>query len=163
MIWIESSRRWAVLPGSRRAFTLVELLVVIAIIAVLIALLLPAVQAARRIQCANHLKQLALAEYNYHSAHDKFTMSEAGVGEYNNGNDSYHKSWLWLILPYLEQNAVYEKTDLRFSGAAWVMRDNPNNPNLTLSTRQTPRSFTAPFGGLRQLHDGRPSGCSSEC
>lgn len=103
--------------NSRRAgFTLIELLVVIAVIAVLIALLMPAVQkvraAAARAQCANNLKQIALAVHNYHDSHKKlptgrygdYTAWTAWGGPFE---DSMSWSWLADILPFLEQNNVY--------------------------------------------------------
>jgi prepilin-type N-terminal cleavage/methylation domain-containing protein/prepilin-type processing-associated H-X9-DG protein len=89
----------------RRAFTLIELLVVISIIAVLIALLLPAVQAAREAgraaQCKNNLKQIGLAIQNYHSARNVLPMSTT----FGNGHGLNH-SVLTLLLPYVEQTAV---------------------------------------------------------
>jgi prepilin-type N-terminal cleavage/methylation domain-containing protein/prepilin-type processing-associated H-X9-DG protein len=89
---------------SRKGFTLVELLVVIAIIGILIALLLPAVQsareAARRLQCANNLKQLGLALHNYHSAHS--VLPPGGLA-------SNQLSYIVMLLPFLEQQALYDR------------------------------------------------------
>jgi prepilin-type N-terminal cleavage/methylation domain-containing protein/prepilin-type processing-associated H-X9-DG protein len=90
----------------KRGFTLIELLVVIAIIAVLIALLLPAVQAARRAQCVNNLKQLGLAAHNYADANNCFP----GQCMYPTGRFiSAGWSWSWCpaILPYLEQASSF--------------------------------------------------------
>ena len=90
---------------TRRGFTLVELLVVIAIIGILIALLLPAVQAAReaarRLQCQNNLKQFGLALHNYHSSFRAFTFGRGG--------NEYHQRLSGFIglLPFLEQEALY--------------------------------------------------------
>jgi prepilin-type N-terminal cleavage/methylation domain-containing protein len=88
----------------RRGFTLIELLVVIAIIAILIGMLLPAVQktreAAARATCQNHLKQIGLAILNYETAHRRLPPSRL-PGE--------TQSWAWLILPQLEQEAMYER------------------------------------------------------
>jgi prepilin-type N-terminal cleavage/methylation domain-containing protein/prepilin-type processing-associated H-X9-DG protein len=101
--------------GTHRAFTLVELLVVIAIVAVLIGLLLPAVQkvreAAGRLKCASNLKQLALAAHNHHDARGSFpTGLHMGVlrepGRYAEGT-----TWVVELLPFIEQDGLYKKWD----------------------------------------------------
>src|SRR3989304_5587049 len=95
----------------RLAFTLVELLVVIAIIGVLVALLLPAVQAAReaarRMQCGNNLKQIGLAMHNYADANKKFAPGNITDGDCC-GTLS-HITWPISILPYVEQSALSER------------------------------------------------------
>lgn len=91
-------------------FTLVELLVVIAIIGVLIALLLPAVQAAReagrRMQCSNNLKQIGLAIHNYESANGAFPAGNSAIKGSSLG--PYTSTWTIDILPYMEKQALYD-------------------------------------------------------
>ncbi len=99
----------------RSAFTLVELLVVIAIIGVLVGLLLPAVQSAResarRLQCSNNLKQLGLAVANYESALRKYPLTTTGATPSSAGCGNGFYSWLALILPFIEQQSLYNSID----------------------------------------------------
>lgn len=113
-------------PTPACGFTLVELLVVIAIVGILIALLLPAVQqareAARRMQCASHLKQIALATLSYEETHGHLppsglvepTTMLSGSREYPVFNQRSGKmlSWAVLLLPYLEETSLYSQFDL---------------------------------------------------
>jgi prepilin-type N-terminal cleavage/methylation domain-containing protein/prepilin-type processing-associated H-X9-DG protein len=106
-------------PPARRGFTLIELLVVIAIISVLIALLLPAVQAAReaarRIQCVNNLKQIGLALHGYHDANNTFPAGGWIAVFGQPATNSMNMGWSASVLPYLEQSAVYVGLNFSFA------------------------------------------------
>ena len=128
----------------RSGFTLVELLVVIAIIGILVALLLPAVQAAResarRTQCINNLKQIGIAMHNYH---DTFKSFPFGKGASYTGAAGYARwSAHALLLPFMEQGPLHASIDFRFAPATPGMGGvinfmpaytNPGNINLVAS------------------------------
>src|SRR5271154_7093899 len=101
----------------RSGFTLIELLVVIAIIAVLIALLVPAVQKVResaaRLQCTNNLKQIGLALHSYHSAYKKFPAGyiDGNTNPNSTPDNDVGPGWGWasFLLPYLDQGSLYSQ------------------------------------------------------
>jgi prepilin-type N-terminal cleavage/methylation domain-containing protein/prepilin-type processing-associated H-X9-DG protein len=99
------------MSNRRKGFTLVELLVVIAIIGILVALLLPAIQAAReaarRSECVNNMKQIVLAMQNYHDTHRAFPCG------YSHRGSSSQPRWGWAvwIMPYMELNSLYDQLD----------------------------------------------------
>lgn len=125
--------------SQRSGFTLIELLVVIAIIAILIGLLLPAVQkvreAANRASCSNNIKQLALACHSYHDASQVLPYC-TNDGAYNANSRGY--SWIAQILPYIEQNALYEQ------GVAQGVPINTVLPNGQLLSEQVIPTLTCP-------------------
>ena len=121
------------LKRDQRAFTLVELLVVIAIIGILVALLLPAVQSAResarRIQCTNHLKQLALALHNYHDTHRRFPAGQYIYIDHTTPSDWERWSWFAGVLPFIEETALNDVYNEHLSKARTGSYSYTNLPN----------------------------------
>lgn len=139
-------------PQPRVAFTLVELLVVIAIIGVLMALLLPAVQAvreaARRIQCVNNLSQLALAVQQYESAHELLPPGVLDAqGPIESVAQGQHVNWLAHLLPHLDQQNAYDRLD--FAAGAYGAKNAPLRnwgANVFLCPSDSGAAALAPLG-----------------
>lgn len=135
-----TARHWR--PG----FTLIELLVVIAIIAILIGLLLPAVQkvreAAARMECGNHLKQIGLGLHSYNDVHKSLPPSRIA-------ND--YVTWAVLILPFIEQDNIYKRFNVPALYANQSVQATQNHvPIFYCPGRRQPAAFSnnAPAGGL---------------
>lgn len=151
---------------SRRGFTLVELLVVIAIIGVLVALLLPAVQAAResarRMSCSNNVKQIVIAAHNFHDTKGYFppgalrSGADASTSEVSKKfgvtTNNVNHSWAIFVLPFMEQSNLYDRYDFNSNWAAAVNHPVVGTPLKGLTCPSTPggseRFYTKTVDGV---------------
>jgi prepilin-type N-terminal cleavage/methylation domain-containing protein/prepilin-type processing-associated H-X9-DG protein len=151
----------------RRGFTLIELLVVIAIIAILIGLLLPAVQkireAANRMKCSNNLHQIALGLHNYHDTYEHFPPASqvpwwVGVQDRDDFLDytkPFGPNWAVLLLPYVEQDNLYRQSNADgYPGVAVTQGTAPANANQTwrLIVNVEVKVYQCPSDGNNKQH-----------
>ena len=140
-------------PRPARGFTLVELLVVIAIIGILVALLLPAIQAAReaarRSQCVNNLKQLGVAMHNFHDTYKRFPRNYKQVG----GNAWEASSANYYLLPYIEQQALYDQGEADPNNWGWTYGTLMNTDIVSF---RCPSAVLAPQAWNSPARMGRP-------
>ena len=125
--------------SKRNAFTLVELLVVIAIIGILVALLLPAIQAAReaarRTECSNNLKQIGLAMHNYHDTYQSFCYG---------ANAGWGHGWHLYLLPFMEEQAIYDRTPEPWNDSGWWGGTDPRSLGLIEIARSVVKGYKCP-------------------
>jgi prepilin-type N-terminal cleavage/methylation domain-containing protein/prepilin-type processing-associated H-X9-DG protein len=156
----------------RRGFTLIELLVVIAIIAILIGLLLPAVQkireAANRMKCANNLKQIGLGLMNYESAYGQMPPGSQ-IPWYPTGPDqdafldytlSFGPNWAVMLLPFIEQDNLFRQSNATaYPGVPITVGVNPTNANQTWRTiaNVEVKIYQCPSDGFNRQHFSDPN------
>jgi prepilin-type N-terminal cleavage/methylation domain-containing protein/prepilin-type processing-associated H-X9-DG protein len=153
------------MPSPRRGgFTLIELLVVIAIIAILIGLLLPAVQkvreAAARTKCQNNLKQIGLGLHNYHSAYEKFPagwkVTKTTTAPITATPQTGYWGWATELLPYIEQQNLYNRLNPTARTMQAVFQNDPAALQTPVSTYMCPSDTMAPLNENRRFSKMTP-------